>query len=128
MRDEQENACAARNKAALGVLTVFASGLVFAAHADDLQPFRNVGDGYKSVKVITKYDVNGATHTMDLTAAEPNDASISRSMRVEIATQTVREICANHVLRGGWTIRIFLPGESAPAASCKTGSSRRRSG
>jgi hypothetical protein len=92
-----------------------------ASRADDLQPLRNVGDGYKAVKIITRYEINAATKTMDLTATAPNDPSLSQDVRRQLAGQTARDICANRTIGPGWTIRIFIPGDSAPAASCKTG-------
>lgn len=114
-----------RMRTAMLVLAVAAAGLAEGARAQDaLQPLRNVGDGYKSVRVISKYDLNPETRTMDLVAADPNDNSISRETRVDIATQTVHEICANRVIPGGWTIRIFLPGDPNPVASCKAGSAK----
>ncbi len=109
--------------AALLVLALAAAGFVSGAkaQADDLQPLRNVGDGYKSVHIISKYDIHPETHSFDLTAMEPDDNSISRNTRVDIATQVVHEICANRVIPRGWTIRMFLPGEAEPAASCSAG-------
>ncbi len=53
---------------------------VQAAAADELQPFRNVGDGYRAVKVITSYDLHPETKTMDIVAKEPNDPSFSRDV------------------------------------------------
>jgi hypothetical protein len=91
------------------------------AQAEDLQPFRNVGDGYRAVKVITSYDLHADTKTMDIVAKEPNDPSFSRDLLASLATRTVHEICANHALRPGWTIRIFLPNESSPVSQCRTG-------
>lgn len=96
-------------------------GWASAANADELQAFRNVGDGYRAVKVITSYELHPETKTMDLTAKEPNDPSFSRDLMASLATRTVHEICANRTLRPGWTIRIFLPGESSPASLCRTG-------
>jgi hypothetical protein len=92
-----------------------------AARADELQAFRNVGDGYKAVKVITSYELHPDTKTMDLIAKSPNDPSFSRDLLASLAGRTVHEICANHTLKPGWTIRIFLAGESAPASLCRTG-------
>ncbi len=94
---------------------------VQAAAADELQPFRNVGDGYRAVKVITSYDLHPETKTMDIVAKEPNDPSFTRDVLATLAARTVHEICANRTLRAGWTIRIFLPGESAPVSQCRTG-------
>jgi hypothetical protein len=94
---------------------------VQAAAADELQPFRNVGDGYRAVKVITSYDLHPETKTMDIVAKEPNDPSFSHDVMASLAARTVHEICANRTLRAGWTIRIFLPGESAPVSQCRTG-------
>ncbi len=94
---------------------------VRAAAADELQPFRNIGDGYRAVKVITSYDLHPETKTMDVVAKEPNDPSFSHDVMASLAARTVHEICANRTLRPGWTIRIFLPGESAPVSQCRVG-------
>lgn len=110
-------------RAALLVLAMAAAGVASGARAqeDDLQPLRNVGDGYKSVHIVEKYDIHPETHQFDLTAMEPNDSSIGHDTRVDIATQVVHEICANRVIPRGWTVRIFLPGDAEPAASCSAG-------
>lgn len=105
----------------LGGTVAALCGFASAARADELQAFRNVGDGYKAVKVITGYELHPETKTMDLTAKSPNDPSFSRELLASLAARTVHEVCANHTLKPGWTIRIFLPGESTPASLCRTG-------
>ena len=105
----------------LGGTIAVICALTSAARADELQAFRNVGDGYRAVKVITSYELHPETKTMDLVAKSPNDPSFSRDLLASLATRTVHEVCANHTLKPGWTIRIFLPGESAPASLCRTG-------
>lgn len=123
MRDNRRAAFGALTKSILALAVCFlaAGGGSRLAFADELQPLRNVGDGYKAVRVITHYDLNAADKTMDLYASAPNDPSITQEMRRQLAAQTVHEICGNRVIRAGWTIRIFLPGETAPAASCRAG-------
>lgn len=105
----------------------FCGGVATSASADELQPFRNVGDGYKAVQIITGYQLNAANRTMDLIAKEPNDPSLSRSVRIELAGRVAHDICANRTLRGGWTVRMFLAGETDPAVTCRTGASRAKS-
>ncbi len=125
--DRRMGLCAALGgsaKAALSALALATCGFVSIAFADDLQSFRNVGDGYKAVKIITRYEIHADKKTMDLFAKEPNDPSLSREVRVRLAGQTARDICANRTLKAGWTVRMFLPDESSPAVSCRTGAAR----
>lgn len=105
---------------AVGLL-VSLGGVVKAASAGEIQMLHNIGDGYQSVAVITHYEIKPEKRLFDLTAAEPHDSSISRATKAEIAAKTVHDICSGGKIRGGWTVRIFLPGESSPAASCGTG-------
>jgi hypothetical protein len=125
MRKKSVGSLAAGGAALLVLAMMAAAGFVSGAKAQaddpDLQPLRNVGDGYKSVHVISKYDIHPETHSFDLTAMEPNDNSIGRQTRVDIATQVAQEICENHVIPRGWTIHMFLPGETEPAATCNAG-------
>ena len=110
--------------AIVGSLVAFGA-LATAASADEVQRLQDIGDGYKSVAVITHYDIKPEKHLFDLTAAEPHDSSISRATKVQIATGTVHDICSGGRIQGPWTVRIFLPGESSPAASCRAGGHQR---
>lgn len=123
-KDQIASLCAASSrsaKVAIAALAFATCGFASVARADDIQPLRNVGDGYKSVKVITHYEINAASRTMDLIAATPSNLSLSKDVERELAGQTAREICANGTIKAIWTVRIFLAGESSPAASCRTG-------
>lgn len=111
-----------------GVELTLVAGLAFAvcgvaslAHADDLQMIRNIGDGYKSVRVITRYEIHPDTKSFDLYAAEPAVPTGSKAIEAEIAGQTAQEICTGGRMTPGWTVRIFLPGNSVPATSCRAG-------
>lgn len=110
----------------LAVASLLAFGaLATAASADEIQRLQDIGDGYKSVAVITRYQIKPEKRQFDLTAAEPHDSSISRATKVKIAEGTVHDICSGGRIQGAWTVQIFLPGESAPAASCQAGGHRR---
>ena len=109
-------------KAAITVaMLVSLGGVATTASADEIQMLRNIGDGYQSVQVITHYEINTDKRLFDLTAAVPHDSRISRATNAEIAGETVHAICSSGKIGGAWTVRIFLPGETAPAASCKPG-------
>lgn len=128
-KDQRASLCAASSRSvrvAIAALAFATCGFASVAWADDLQPLRNVGDGYKSVKVITRYEIHAAGRTMDLVAATPSDPSLSKDVERELAGQTAREICANGTIKAIWTVRIFLPGETSPAASCRTGAQHGR--
>ncbi|MHB8885549.1 MAG: hypothetical protein ACYC5H_10825 [Methylovirgula sp.] len=100
-------------------------GLANIAHADQLETLHHVGDGYQSVRVITKYEIHADRRTFDLFAKEPNIPTISRAVEKEIAEQTIQQICSGGRVGGGWIVRIFLPGETSPAATCRAGVSHR---
>jgi hypothetical protein len=105
-----------------GVSLVFlVSTFISGACADDIVALRNIGDAYKSVKVITHYEIHADTKSLDLVAAIPKQTSLSKNVQRELVGQTARQICANRIIKTVWTVRIFLLGESTPAASCTTG-------
>lgn len=113
-------------KAALIAASFAAFGaFATAASADEIQRLQDIGDGYKSVAVITHYEVKPEKRLFDLTAAEPNDSSISRATKVKLAARTANAICSGGRVQGAWTVQIFLPGESSPAASCRAGGHKR---
>jgi hypothetical protein len=112
--------------AAMGLGAAFMLfGAAAPASADEVQMLHNIGDGYQSVHVITHYEINTSKRTFDLTAAEPADSSLTRATKVELVGETVHEICSGGRVGGGWTVRIFLPGETSPAASCRAGGRQR---
>jgi hypothetical protein len=108
-------------KVALLTLGFSISGLALGARADDLRILGNIGDAHKSVGLITKYTINPGKRSLDLIAATPSVSSLSREQEREIAAQTARDICAQGGVGGSWTVRIFMPGESTPAGSCRMG-------
>jgi hypothetical protein len=109
-------------KAAIAVAMLVSLGAVATtASADEIQMLRNIGDGYQSVQVITHYEINTDKRFFDLTAAVPHDSRISRATNADIAGETVHAICSSGKIGGAWTVRIFLPGEASPVASCRPG-------
>jgi hypothetical protein len=128
LKDPIASLCAAHYRpatmAAVGVLVLAICASSTAARADELQALRNVGDGYKAVRVITHYEIHAGKRSFDLTAAEPSVPTTSKAVEKQLAGETAREICANRAIGAGWTVRMFLPGETTPAASCRTGARR----
>ena len=124
-KDRMVNLDAATHRAikvVLGAGLAFSmGGLANVAHADQLETLHHVGDGYQSVRVITKYEIHAHRRTFDLFAKEPNIPTISRAVEKEIAVQTIQQICSGGRVKGGWIVRIFLPGENSPAATCQPG-------
>lgn len=122
-QDRIVSSCAAARwpaRVAIGAGLVFSMcGLVNAARADEIATLHHVGDGYQSVRVITRYEIHANHRFFDLFAAEPRVPTTSKKVERELAGQTVRQICAGGRVAASWTVRIFLPGESAPAASCR---------
>jgi hypothetical protein len=106
---------------ALIALNFSICGLAIGARANDLRILGNIGDAHKSVGLITKYTINPGERSLDLIAATPSVSSLSREQEREIAAQTAHDICAHDGVGGSWTVRIFMPGESTPAGSCRMG-------
>jgi hypothetical protein len=104
-------------------LTVAACALVSGAHADALRILGNLGDAHKAVGLITKYDINPDAHALDVVAAVPSASPVSRDEERQLAGDTAREICGEGTAAGvsGWTVRIFMPGETTPASACRIG-------
>lgn len=128
MRKDRRAALSAASESLANVVTC--AGLAFsicclasAAHADDLQMIRNIGDGYKSVKVISRYEIHADSKSFDLFAAVPSTSRASREVERQLAGQTIHQICSGGRMKVGWTVRIFLPDESSPIASCRPGES-----
>lgn len=128
LKDPIASLCASQSRpatvAAIGALVLAIWGSSAIARADELQALRNVGDGYKAVRVITRYEIHADKRSFDLTAAEPSTPTTSKAVEKQLAGETAHEICANRVLRAGWTVHMFLPGDATPAASCRTGARR----
>ncbi len=107
-------------------LALSACGWAGATHADDLKSLGNIGDAHKASGLITSYQIRSDTRSLDLIAATPRGGIISDKVERQVAGKTAREICATGAGRvsGSWTVRIFLPGESSPAAACRIGGHR----
>jgi hypothetical protein len=108
-------------KVAVLVMVFSMCGLANLARADDIRTLGNIGDANKAVRLITKYTINTDTRSLDLIAATPSVSSLSKEQERQIAADTARQICAEAAVSGSWTVRIFMPGDSAPAGSCRTG-------
>jgi hypothetical protein len=102
-------------------LTFLACNFAPLARADDTRVLGNIGDANKSVGLITHYDIHAETKTLDLVAATPRNSTISPNVEKQLAGQLVHQICAEGEVSANWTARIFMPGESSPAASCRFG-------
>ena len=127
MPEEQRSILSARSigpaRLALAVFAFAAFGLANSAHADALRILGNLGDAHKSVGLITKYDIDPGAHALDVVAAVPSASPVSRDEERQIAGDTAREICGEGTAAGvsGWTVRIFMPGETTPAGACRMG-------
>lgn len=113
-------------KGAALAIVVFICGSAACARADDLRILGNIGDAHKASGLITSYKIDPQKRTLDLVAAVPSIPVTSREVERQLAGNTAREICAEGTADrvSGWTARIFMPGESIPAAACRMG--RRR--
>jgi hypothetical protein len=111
-------------KVAAVALALSACGLANVARADDMRALGNIGDANKSVGVIAHYDIHAETKTLDLVAATPRTSTISPNVERQLAVQLVHQICAEGAVSASWTVRMFMPGESSPAATCRFGGRR----
>ncbi|HLH11186.1 MAG TPA: hypothetical protein VKV77_04810 [Methylovirgula sp.] len=94
-----------------------------AARADDLRVLGNIGDAHKASGLISGYHIDEDSRTLNVTAAVPSVAVVSRSVERQLANQTARQMCGEGTADrvSGWTVRIFMPGESTPAGTCHIG-------
>ena len=113
-----------RAEVAALVLTFSTCSLTDLVRADDIRTLGNIGDAHKAVRLITKYTINTSTRSLDLIAATPTVSSLSKEQERQIAADTARQICAESAVSGSWTVRIFMPGDSTPAGSCRMGGHR----
>jgi hypothetical protein len=109
--------------AKIAVLAVAAGALISVAHADPMRILGTLGDAHKSVGLITHYDINTGAHSLDVVAAVPSASPVGRDVERQLASDTAREICGEGTAAGlsGWSVRIFMPGETAPAGTCRMG-------
>lgn len=108
---------------AFAALALAAAALTDVAHADPMRILGTLGDAHKSVGLITRYDINTAAHSLDVVAAVPSASPVSRDVERRLASDTAREICGEGTAAGlsGWSVRIFMPGETTPAGACRMG-------
>ncbi len=84
--------------------------------AASLTTMGNIGDANKASRLIQNYTLDGSKRVMDATAAEPD--GISEDVIRKVTIETAHGICADS--RGaGWTLRVFLPNQSEPIATCR---------
>jgi hypothetical protein len=87
-----------------------------ASAAASLQIMGDIGDANKASGLLRHYTLHAETRVMDATAAVPN--GISADVIRKVTIETAHGICADS--RGaGWTLRFFLPDQSAPIATCR---------
>lgn len=107
-------------KAAVIVVLAFSgSAFLTAARADAVKMLGNIGDANKASGLITHYSIHPETHSLDVIAATPLWGVNEKVIR-QVAVETAHDICANGRV-GGWTLRMFLPGESMPITTCRFG-------
>ncbi len=109
--------------AGIAVLALAMSALIDVAHADPMRILGTLGDAHKSVGLITHYDINTSAHSLDVVAAVPSASPVSKDVERQLASDTAREICGEGTADGlsGWSVRIFMPGETTPAGTCRMG-------
>jgi hypothetical protein len=88
-----------------------------AQAAASTQMMGNIGDANKASGLIRHYTLDGGHRTIDAVAAVPN-GGISDDVIRKVTVETAHDICADP--RGaGWTLRVFLPDQTAPIATCR---------
>jgi hypothetical protein len=107
----------------IAALILAVGALVDVAHADPMRSLDTLGNAHKSVGLITHYDINTAAHSLDVVAAVPSASPVSRDVERQLASDTAREMCGEGTAEGlsGWSVRIFMPGETTPAGTCRMG-------
>ncbi|MGH6817413.1 MAG: hypothetical protein ACREC1_01415 [Methylovirgula sp.] len=110
----------------IAVLALAAGVLTTVAHADPMRILGTLGDAHKSVGLITHYDINTSAHSLDVVAAVPSVSPVSKDVERKLADDTAREICGEGTAAGlsGWSVRIFMPGETKPTGTCRMGGGR----
>jgi hypothetical protein len=77
----------------------------------------NIGDANKASGLIRHYTLHADTRVIEATAAVP-EGGVSDEVVRKVTIETAHDICADP--RGaGWTLRLFLPNESNPIATCR---------
>jgi hypothetical protein len=99
---------------------IAAFGLCAASQAQAAaspQMMGNIGDANKASGLIRHYTLDGSKRTIDAVAAVPS-GGIGDDVIRKVTVETAHDICADR--RGaGWTLRVFLPGQSDPIATCR---------
>ena len=98
-------------------LAVFGLVATQAHAAASVQTMGNIGDANKASGLIRHYSLDTNSRTIDATAAVPSEG-VSLNVIRKVTIQTAHDICAD--ARGaGWTLRLFLPDQSDPIATCR---------
>lgn len=120
MRDIRKTMTA---KGAALACALAACGAPDLTRADQLHAVDTIGNAHKSVGLLSHYTVNAETHSLDVIAAVPAVSTLSKDVERKLAGDTAREMCGEGTAQGisGWTVRMFMPGESTPASTCRMG-------
>jgi hypothetical protein len=87
-----------------------------AQAAASAQMIGNIGDANKASGLIRHYTLDTDRRTIDAVAAVPS--GISDDVIRKVTVETAHDICADR--RGaGWTLRVFLPDQTAPIVTCR---------
>jgi hypothetical protein len=99
----------------LGALMLVAAQPAFAAAS--VETMGNIGDANKASGLIRRYTLHADTRVIEAVAAVPSEG-VSLDVVRKVTVETAHDICADP--RGaGWTLRLFLPDQSAPIATCR---------
>jgi hypothetical protein len=100
----------------VGTALILASATAAVAAAS-LTTMGNIGDANKASGLIRHYTLHGDTRVIEAVAAVP-EGGVSDEVVRKVTVETAHDICADP--RGaGWTLRLFLPDQSAPVATCR---------
>jgi hypothetical protein len=103
---------------------VFAGGVLWSsvARADDIGTILKLAQSDKDAKIITSFDLNTKERRLDLVLAPPL-LPVNPEFRTTLAVQAASTFCVDAITRfswdSAWTVRVFLPGETSPAAICR---------
>jgi hypothetical protein len=97
------------------------------ARSDDLGLISKLGEFQKAEGLVSDYKVNEENHWLDLTIVPTTPLAAGEAVSIGRATCSLgtRQLAAN--LSHAWTVRAFVPGDSAPAFACEIPATPRRS-
>ena len=98
-------------------LPLLGSAPLSQAHAAaSTQMMGNIGDANKASRLIHHYTLDGDRRRS--TPWPPPNGGVSDDVIRKVTIETAHDICADP--RGaGWTLRVFLPDQTAPIATCR---------